>query len=349
MTISILLQKDRAAILEAARLARAAWPKDHYVYIHLRASTLKPFYVGKGQGDRAWHSSPSKRERWWRSIVAKHGVIVLIMQDGLQEWAALELEQDVIALIGRKDLKLGPLVNFTDGGEGASGAVVSEELAARRGVGISKSLQRLYANGHQNSFKGKRHSAETKARMSELKKQTPIPAGFAARIGKGRPGGWSHSEEARIKLSKSRKAKIDAGEIKNANSKEVRLIELDLVFESVATAAAWLRSNGFPRAAHAPIGRVARGMQATAYSYTWRYTKEPEPPKFVPKQGGSPKRKILQVETGFEFESLTHAAQWCKQNGVAKAAPGSIHSVASGRQTTAYGYHWVFVDSQAPL
>jgi hypothetical protein len=275
MTISILLQKDCAAILEAARLARVAWPKDHYAYIHLRADTLEPFYAGKGQGDRAWHSSPSKRERWWRSIVAKHGVIVLIVQDGLQEWAALELEQEIIALIGRRDLKMGPLVNFTDGGEGVSGAVVSEELAARRGVGISKSLRRLYANGHQNSFKGKRHSAEMKAKMSALKKQTPLPAGFVAQIGKAPPAGWHHTDEARAKVSETRKKRIASKEIRMHNAKKVTLVEHGIEFESVVCGVGWLKLNGFPKATHSAIGRVARGLQATAYGYHWAYADNP--------------------------------------------------------------------------
>lgn len=89
-------------------------PKDYYVYIHRKPDNTV-FYVGKGSNRRAWDTCD--RNRHWRNTVRKYGYYVEIVQDGLQEWAALELEVELIAYHGRKDLGNGGLVNLTDGGE----------------------------------------------------------------------------------------------------------------------------------------------------------------------------------------------------------------------------------------
>lgn len=98
-----------------------------YVYIHTRNDTGEVFYVGKGKGNRAYELGRSKH---WHNIANKHGVRVELVESGLQEWYAFELEVALIAYYGRKDLNLGQLVNLTDGGEGPSGFLVSEELRA---------------------------------------------------------------------------------------------------------------------------------------------------------------------------------------------------------------------------
>ena len=56
------------------------------------------------------------------------------------EAAAFEMECLLIAMIGRKDLGLGPLLNMTDGGEGQSGLVHSHETRAKQSCAIKKAL-----------------------------------------------------------------------------------------------------------------------------------------------------------------------------------------------------------------
>ena len=111
-------------------------PRDSYVYTHHKATTGEIFYVGKGVAHRAW--GVNGRSAWWHKTVAKHGLEVRIAQDGLQEWAAHELECDLIALHGRRDIGLGPLCNLSDGGEGNAGHAHTDEtirkmVAARTG------------------------------------------------------------------------------------------------------------------------------------------------------------------------------------------------------------------------
>lgn len=58
-------------------------PSDFYVYLHRRATDGRVFYVGKGVSTRAWRKD--KRNQHWKNIVKKHGYIVEIVQDGMQE------------------------------------------------------------------------------------------------------------------------------------------------------------------------------------------------------------------------------------------------------------------------
>ena len=92
---------------------------DFYVYLHRKKTTGEVFYVGKGKGRRAWQHSD--RSDYWKKVANKHGYLVELFQNNIQEWYAFELERELISYYGREDLNEGTLVNFTDGGEGLSG------------------------------------------------------------------------------------------------------------------------------------------------------------------------------------------------------------------------------------
>lgn len=97
----------------------------YYVYIHRKATTGEVFYVGKGHGNRAY--SHSNRNKIWQHVVEKHGFIVEIVTESIQEWYAFELERDLILAHGRRIDNSGTLVNITEGGEGISGLTHSAE------------------------------------------------------------------------------------------------------------------------------------------------------------------------------------------------------------------------------
>ncbi len=98
---------------------------DFYVYLHRKKTTGEVFYVGKGKGRRAWQHSD--RSDYWKKVANKHGYLVELFQNNIQEWYAFELEKELIAYYGRENLNEGTLVNFTDGGEGVSGYICSPE------------------------------------------------------------------------------------------------------------------------------------------------------------------------------------------------------------------------------
>ena len=97
---------------------------DFYVYLHKKKTTGEVFYVGKGCGSRAWDQAG--RSSFWRKVVQKHGYDVQIHSCRLQEWYAFELEKDLIAYYGRRQLGKGTLVNLSDGGEGTKGWIASQ-------------------------------------------------------------------------------------------------------------------------------------------------------------------------------------------------------------------------------
>ncbi len=78
---------------------------------------------------------------------------VIGLYSGLEEEFAHLLEQELISKFGRKDLGNGPLLNLTDGGEGASGIIWSKERKDQW------SMNRI---GEKNPMSGKKQSDAAK-------------------------------------------------------------------------------------------------------------------------------------------------------------------------------------------
>jgi len=121
-------------------------PQHYYIYIHAYPSNHpeKPnqiFYVGKGSRKRYLiqrrnnsHHQNILDKLFRAEYVMKD--IAFIIKDNLSESISLFEEIKLIKEIGRIDLKTGTLVNMTDGGEGGSGYIYSQETRDK----ISKSL-----------------------------------------------------------------------------------------------------------------------------------------------------------------------------------------------------------------
>lgn len=124
----------------------------------------EPFYVGKGCG-RRWRSHLKEsvlctdgnkhKTNKIKKILDLGLVPVVVKYDCVNEEVALDLETELISLIGRYDLGRGPLTNLTDGGEGHSGYIISEERK-----------QKLRAQ-----HIGLRHTEDAKRKMSESQRK----------------------------------------------------------------------------------------------------------------------------------------------------------------------------------
>jgi hypothetical protein len=102
---------------------------DYYTYAYLREDKT-PYYIGKGRGSRI-----NSKNRLINPPKDKSRIIFL--KKNLTEAEAFKHEVYMIFVLGRKDLGTGILRNRTDGGEGASGAVQSEEK--KRKCSVAKS------------------------------------------------------------------------------------------------------------------------------------------------------------------------------------------------------------------
>lgn len=176
---------------------------DFYVYAHTRATDGSIFYIGKGHGKRAWSKS---RSSYWKNTVAKYGYNVLILLNGLTEEQSFILEKQLILSIGRNSL-----VNLTDGGEGPSGCIHTEE--SRRINSESKKGLNTYPRSEEHKRKlsevnmGKKLSLETRKKMSESRKGIKYgPRSEDAKMNMSNSQkGKKLSEETKLKMSQSKK------------------------------------------------------------------------------------------------------------------------------------------------
>jgi hypothetical protein len=167
-----------------------------YVYAYLRSKDSSiaekgtPYYIGKGSNGRAY-------EKHRHIPVPKDKSNIIFIGIDMSEYKAFYMERFFIKCYGRKDLGTGILLNRTDGGEGSSGVIVSEDTKAKR-VAVWKEKyikenHQFYGKiGEKSHWYGKQHSEETKAKMSAAKR------GKCSGENNNRYG-ISHSEETKEK------------------------------------------------------------------------------------------------------------------------------------------------------
>lgn len=254
-----------------------------YVYLHLRESNGSVFYVGKGTFNRAWDRR--KRTQWWRNIVAKHGLSIIIVKRDMSEACAFSLERALIRAYH------GQLCNLTDGGEGSSGYKHTAETRAKLSVmKKGKKPPPLSAEARAKIAKantGRKMSDEARAKMSAAWVGRVITPEWRAKLTaaqKGRPHSKEHVENQAAaqrgkKLSEEHKKAI--GDFHRGKTiSEAHLAAMSkkiecgngMSFPSVSAAARWVKDKcGFPKANKTNIIYCLKGVTASAYGFTWRY------------------------------------------------------------------------------
>lgn len=153
--------------------------KEFYTYAYLREDRT-PYYIGKGKGRRAWDKDRKGARR------PKDNSRILILKRNLTEKEAFRHEKYMIFLLGRKNLGTGILRNLTDGGEGSSGYVPTEETRLKL----------------SDASRGRKHTKESRIKISKAKMGERHPY-FRKRL----------DENHRRKMSEVKRGK------KNCNSK----------------------------------------------------------------------------------------------------------------------------------
>lgn len=150
-------------------------PNRFYVYAYLRAKDsdhgkkLTPYYIGKGQGNRASSKSGrgASRSKGRRAPTPKDKSYITFIQEGLTEPEAFALEIYSIALYGRIDIGTGILRNMTDGGEGGSG--ISDETRRRRGAArAGKLLSKETRQKISAALKGRKLSENHRQKLIQI-------------------------------------------------------------------------------------------------------------------------------------------------------------------------------------
>lgn len=126
----------------------------YYTYAYLREDST-PYYIGKGEKNRIY----KKGRREVQPPKDKSRIIFL--KQNLTEEEAFRHEIYMIGLFGRKDLGTGILRNRTNGGEGSSGAVRSDEYRTN----ISKIQKENHKN---NPHKNPMFNAEVKCKWEKI-------------------------------------------------------------------------------------------------------------------------------------------------------------------------------------
>jgi predicted XRE-type DNA-binding protein len=172
--------------------------KAYYTYLWLRNDGT-PYYVGKGHGNRAF----TGRRNAGQLPPPKSSELILV-QEYSSEIDALVAEVFLISYYGRKDKGTGVLRNMTDGGDGTSGIIHSEEwYKKQRDCRLGKKTRPHREESKQqtrNSLLGRKHTEERRRNQSLAHKgKSWTEAQRLAHVGR------KHSEEHKRKQSESLK------------------------------------------------------------------------------------------------------------------------------------------------
>ena len=207
-----------------------------YAYIHYKPD-FTPFYVGKGLLRRA--NSLKQRNSYYMATVEKYGAenIIIGKFECSREENAFDLERGIIKCLKKAGVKI---TNFTDGGEGSSGRVQSEETRAKISAAqIGKTFSAETRAKMSAWGLGRTFSTETRAKMS------------AAQMGNTNCVGRTHSAEAR--------AKISAAQMGNTNS-----VGRTHSAETRAKMSAWQIGRTFSTETRAKISVAKTGKTCSA-------------------------------------------------------------------------------------
>lgn len=245
-------------------MAETIVPKDFYVYAHRKATTGEIFYVGKGCGKRAWSL---RRSNHWKNIVRKHGVVVEVVQDGLQEWAAFEMEVELIAFYGRKDCGFGSLVNLSDGGVGGATVLVNDGF---RNL-IGRASKATWA---------KKNAADRASWVKAIVESRRDPS-VALKTSESLKKSWAADHKRRFRHAQQMISRFKdpvlyaqhrhtSMEINSAKS--IKNQQTGMVFDYGNSAGVWISAifGSDKKSAAANIRRVCKTGKV-AYGYTWQY------------------------------------------------------------------------------
>ena len=270
-----------------------------YIYQHVDPRTNLIRYIGKGKSRRAWNfSTRCGHHKNWLKQLKDAGLeprVELIETDKTEE-QAFELERLWIAAC-RSSFQ--PLTNLTDGGEGASGWVPSEETRkkmseANFGRVFTEEHRKKLSENNARPMLGKTHSEATKLKMSEERRGEKhhyfgkaLSEEHCRKLSQARRGekhhyfGKTHSDETRKKMSENNvfrgpgretaRQKLSQVKLGKASSRRRAVIGVNLTtreertFESATSAALYVNGDS------SYVSACCRGKSKTCKGWSFKY------------------------------------------------------------------------------
>lgn len=145
-----------------------------YTYAYLREDGT-PYYVGMGQGKRAFN--------WHRHCPVPPRERILFLKKNLTREGAMRHEIYLIAVLGRKNIGTGRLINLTAGGESKNGFRPTEE-------------QKEKWRGKNNGCFGKTGHTNPNARLTKEQREQIL----REHIPRGRGNGYGNASNLALKF-----------------------------------------------------------------------------------------------------------------------------------------------------
>jgi group I intron endonuclease len=266
-----------------------------YIYRHTRPDTNEVFYVGKGNNldkrkPKYFRAQFKKRRSiFWNKVVLKNNgnYEVEIIFECENESFCNKKEKEFISLYGRRDIGKGTLVNLTDGGDGSSGLVYTNEMR-------EKLIKRLKEN---HPRLGSKHSEKSKEAMSESAKQRTCKNPFKGKI---------HTEE-NIQIFKE----IASKRGDSPRCKKVINISTGEIFKTAKLAAKSINCNYRNLSAKHFKNNYENNKTPLIYLSDYYIYGDEGSRTFTSKPNKPPKgmyKKVFDIVTGKEYESIRQAA-----------------------------------------
>lgn len=172
-------------------------PRRFYTYAYLREDGT-PYYIGKGTESRIYANCGRPCNK------PKDKLRIIFLKQNLTEDEAFKHEIYMICVFGRIDLETGVLRNKTNGGEGCSGLVHSEESRKQMSKMKKGKSQTEESNKKRSeSLKGIKRSEETRKKFSKAKKgKTPDEKTKIRQIEVIKGSKWWNDGNGNTKMSK---------------------------------------------------------------------------------------------------------------------------------------------------